>query len=145
MQCFNEYAVLGLFFFHFYTTFDHSDYSTFQVRCPNISHRELQSSMSELKPVAQSKSSNNNNDQRVMAWLVATNSKCNVKPRRHDMVKKIQRGMKQGTVNGKPRGGGDGLRWTSPAPRFLERLLWPLHPLRSMTLGNGPAVTIDYY
>ena len=88
MQCFNEYAVLGLFFFHFYTTFDHSDYSTFQVRCPNISHRELQSSMSELKPVAQSKSSNNNNDQRVMAWLVATNSKCDGSAQQKRQTKK---------------------------------------------------------
>ena len=80
MQCFNEYAVLGLNFFHLYTTFDfltfdNSDCSTFEVRCQNMSHRELQSVMSEPKPVAQSKSCDNYNDQRVVAWLVTINPK----------------------------------------------------------------------
>ena len=55
--------------------------------------------MSELKPVAQSKSSNNNNDQRVMAWLVATNSKCDGSAQQKRQTKKTWHGEKNTARN----------------------------------------------
>ena len=63
------------------------------------------------------------------------------------MVKKIQRGMKQGTVNGKPRGGGMGCDGHPRPPHSLNDSfgLYTHYGLPGMTLGNGPAVTIDYY